>query len=106
MTSTSDLPWVEPGAFEVADDVWRVPLPLPNDGLRAVNVYVLVTPDGLVCIDGGWAIPESRDLFVKALGTMGHDLADVTRFLVTHVHRDHYTQAVSVRREVGAHVGL
>jgi glyoxylase-like metal-dependent hydrolase (beta-lactamase superfamily II) len=106
VTSTSDLPWVEPGAFEVADDVWRVPLPLPNDGLRAVNVYVLVTPDGLVCVDGGWAIPGSRDLFVKALGTMGHDLADVTRFLVTHVHRDHYTQAVSVRREVGAHVGL
>ncbi|MCU1623136.1 MAG: hypothetical protein JWL79_1981 [Frankiales bacterium] len=106
MTSTSELPWVEPGAFEVADDVWRVPLPLPNDGLRAVNVYVVVTPDGLVCVDGGWAIPESRDLFVKALGTMGHDLVDVRRFLVTHVHRDHYTQAVSVRQETGAHVGL
>ena len=106
MTSTSELPWVEPGAFEVADDVWRVPLPLPNDGLRAVNVYVVRTPDGLVCVDGGWAIPESRDLFVKSLGTLGHELADVTRFLVTHVHRDHYTQAVSVRAEVGAHVGL
>lgn len=106
MTSTSELPWVEPGAFEVADDVWRVPLPLPNDGLRAVNVYVVPTPDGLVCVDGGWAIPESRDLFVKALGTMGYELADVTRFLVTHVHRDHYTQAVAVRREVGSHIGL
>jgi glyoxylase-like metal-dependent hydrolase (beta-lactamase superfamily II) len=106
VTSTSQLPWVEPGAFEVADGVWRIPLPLPNDGLRAVNVYVVPTPDGLVCVDGGWAIPESRDLFVKALGTMGHELADVRRFLVTHVHRDHYTQAVSVRAEVGAHVGL
>jgi glyoxylase-like metal-dependent hydrolase (beta-lactamase superfamily II) len=90
----------------VADDVWRVPLPLPNDGLRAVNVYVVVTPDGLVCVDGGWAIPESRDLLVKALGTIGYALADITRFLVTHVHRDHYTQAVSVRGEVGSHIGL
>jgi glyoxylase-like metal-dependent hydrolase (beta-lactamase superfamily II) len=97
---------VEPGAFEVADDVWRIPLPLPNDGLRAVNVYVVRTPEGLVCVDGGWAIPESRDLLVKSLADMGHELADITRFLVTHVHRDHYTQAVSVRREVGAHVGL
>ena len=106
MTSTSQLPWVEPGAYEVADDVWRVPLPLPNDGLRAVNVYVVVTPDGLVCVDGGWAIPESRELFGSALTTIGYEVADVRRFLVTHVHRDHYTQAVAVRREVGAHVGL
>ncbi|MCW2807847.1 MAG: gloB, partial [Marmoricola sp.] len=30
------------------------------DGLRAVNVYVVETDDGLVLIDGGWAIPESR----------------------------------------------
>ncbi len=106
MTSTSELPWVEPGAFEVADDVWRVPLPLPNDGLRAVNVYVVVTPAGLVCVDGGWAIPESRELFGKALSTIGYDVADVQRFLVTHVHRDHYTQAVAIRREVGSHVAL
>jgi glyoxylase-like metal-dependent hydrolase (beta-lactamase superfamily II) len=106
MTATSDLPWVEPGAFEVADRVYRVPLPLPNDGLRAVNVYVIVTSDGLVCVDSGWGIPESKDLFVKALASMGHELSDVRRFLVTHVHRDHYTQAIDVRREVGSAVGL
>jgi glyoxylase-like metal-dependent hydrolase (beta-lactamase superfamily II) len=106
MTSTSSLPWVEPGAFEVADGVFRVPLPLPNDGLRAVNVYVLVTGDGLVCIDAGWAIPESKTLFVAALASLGHGLEDVRRFLVTHVHRDHYTQAVDVRRDTGALVGL
>jgi glyoxylase-like metal-dependent hydrolase (beta-lactamase superfamily II) len=83
-----------------------VPLPLPNDGLRAVNVYVIVTDVGLVCIDAGWAIPESKSLFVKALDSLGFALADVTRFLVTHVHRDHYTQAVDVRRDVGSRVAL
>ncbi|MGH3629143.1 MAG: MBL fold metallo-hydrolase, partial [Sciscionella sp.] len=31
--------WEEPGAFPVAPGVHRIPLPLPNDGLRAVNVY-------------------------------------------------------------------
>ena len=106
MTSTSELPWVEPGAFEVAPAVFRVPLPLPNDGLRAVNVYIIVTDVGLVCIDAGWAIPESRALFGDALASLGFTLADITRFLVTHVHRDHYTQAVYVRREVGSRVGL
>lgn len=84
----------------------RVPLPLPNDGLKAVNVYVITTPDGLVCIDAGWAIPESKRLFVEALGSLGYALSDVTRFLVTHVHRDHYTQAVDVRRDVGSRIGL
>lgn len=106
MTSTSSLPWVDPGAFEVAPGVYRVPLPLPNDGLRAVNVYVIRTADGLVCIDAGWAIPESKRLFVEALSSLGHELGDVTRFLVTHVHRDHYTQAVDVRRDVGSRIGL
>jgi glyoxylase-like metal-dependent hydrolase (beta-lactamase superfamily II) len=97
---------VEPGAFEVAPRVFRVPLPLPNDGLRAVNVYVLQTDDGLVCIDAGWAIPEAKALLVKALDSLGCGLADITRFLVTHVHRDHYTQAIDVRRDVGSRIGL
>jgi glyoxylase-like metal-dependent hydrolase (beta-lactamase superfamily II) len=90
----------------VARDVYRVPLPLPNDGLRAVNVYVIVTDAGLVCVDAGWSIPESKALFVEALGSLGHALADVSRFLVTHVHRDHYTQAIDVRRDVGSMVAL
>ncbi len=106
MTSTASLPWVEPGAFEVVPGIYRIPLPLPNDGLRAVNVYVITTPDGLVCIDAGWSIPESKALLITSLESIGFGLADVTRFLVTHVHRDHYTQAIDVRRDVGARVGL
>ncbi len=106
MTSTSDLPWVDPGAEEVVPGVHRIALPLPNDGLRAVNVYVLATDDGLVCIDAGWAIPESRALLDTSLAQIGATVADITRFLVTHVHRDHYTQAVDVRRETGARIGL
>jgi len=106
VTSTSSLPWIEPGAFEVAPRVFRVPLPLPNDGLRAVNVYVLVTDDGPVCIDAGWAIPEAKSLLVKALDSLGFGLPDIRRFLITHVHRDHYTQAIDVRRVAGTRVGL
>jgi glyoxylase-like metal-dependent hydrolase (beta-lactamase superfamily II) len=98
--------WTDPGVEQVAPGVHRMPLPLPMDGLRAVNVYAVETPDGLTLVDGGWAVEASRTALEAALDEIDHKLGDVTRFLVTHVHRDHYTQAVVVRREVGAHVSL
>jgi glyoxylase-like metal-dependent hydrolase (beta-lactamase superfamily II) len=76
------------------------------DGLRAVNVYVLETDEGLTLIDGGWAIEEARALLERCLGDIDRKVSDITRFLVTHVHRDHYTQAVTVRREFGSHISL
>jgi glyoxylase-like metal-dependent hydrolase (beta-lactamase superfamily II) len=98
--------WTEPGAYPVAEGVYRIPLPLPQDSLRAVNVYVIESDDRLVLIDGGWALQESRDQLATALRGLGHEIPDIGRFLVTHMHRDHYTQAVAVRRETGATVGL
>ena len=102
----SDPHWTEPGAFEVAAGVHRIPLPLPMDGLRAVNVYALETEEGLTLVDGGWAVEAARARLDDALASMGAKVTDNTRILVTHVHRDHYTQAVAVRREVGSHVSL
>lgn len=102
----SGLTWTEPGAWPVAPGVTRIPLPLPMDGLRAVNVYVLETGDGLTLIDGGWAIPASRVQFESSMRAGGYALSDIRRFLVTHLHRDHYTQAYVVGREVGAEVAL
>lgn len=98
--------WTEAGAWPVVPGVVRIPLPLPMDGLRAVNVYVLETDDGLVLVDGGWAIEESRQQFSSSMRAAGYRLADIRRFLVTHMHRDHYTQAYVLGQEVGAEVSL
>lgn len=98
--------WVEPGPETVAPGVHRIPLPLPMDGLRAVNVYALEGGDGITLIDGGWALDVSRELLERSLRQLGHPLDAVRRVLVTHVHRDHYTQAVAIRRAVGASVAL
>lgn len=98
--------WATAGPQTIAPGVHRVPLPLPNDGLRAVNVYVLESERGLVLVDGGWAIPASRAVLADALSGLGRTLADITDVLVTHIHRDHYTQAVDLRRLVGARVRL
>ena len=54
--------WTAEGAWEVAPGIHRIPLPLPMDGLKAINVYVITTDDGLVLIDGGWSIEIARDL--------------------------------------------
>ena len=104
--STNSGAWVNEGVFEVAPGVHRIPLPLPNDGLRAVNVYVISTPTGLTLIDGGWAIPQSRALLEKGIKSLGAELTDIENFYVTHVHRDHYTLATAVRKEVGSTVHL
>ena len=102
----STASWTDPGLFTVAPGVHRVPLPLPTDGLRAVNVYVLEDGDGLVLIDSGWALTESQEALAAALAALGCGLGDVRHFLVTHVHRDHYTQAVELRRIFGSKVSL
>ncbi|MDA3628250.1 MBL fold metallo-hydrolase [Saccharopolyspora sp. WRP15-2] len=98
--------WMRPGAHEVAPGVHRIPLPLPNDGLRAVNVYAISDGDGLTLVDGGWALDEAREQLTAGLRKIGAGLGDIKRFLVTHAHRDHYTQAVAVRREYGSRVLL
>jgi glyoxylase-like metal-dependent hydrolase (beta-lactamase superfamily II) len=90
----------------VADGVHRIPLPLPNDGLRAVNVYAIETGDGLVLIDSGWALTDARSRLETALADLGFGFEDVQRFLVTHVHRDHYTMAVELRRTFGTRIAL
>jgi glyoxylase-like metal-dependent hydrolase (beta-lactamase superfamily II) len=98
--------WERAGAFEVAPGVHRIPLPLPGDGLRAVNVYAIADGERVVLVDSGWALAEARDRLAAALATIGYGFADVREFLVTHVHRDHYTQAVALRREFGTRVSL
>jgi glyoxylase-like metal-dependent hydrolase (beta-lactamase superfamily II) len=103
---TQRLQWIEEGAHQVAAGVYRIPLPLPSDGLRAVNVYAIEAASGLVLIDSGWALANARDQLERSLAAIGAALPDVRQFLVTHLHRDHYTQAIEVRRLFGTPVAL
>jgi glyoxylase-like metal-dependent hydrolase (beta-lactamase superfamily II) len=98
--------WIEEGAHRVAPGVHRIPLPLPSDALRAVNVYAIEAAGGLVLIDSGWALANARDQLERSLARIGAGLPDVRQFLVTHLHRDHYTQAVAIRRLFGTPVAI
>jgi glyoxylase-like metal-dependent hydrolase (beta-lactamase superfamily II) len=103
---TSGTEWWATGAEEVADGVVRIPLPLYADGLRAVNVYGIRSDDGVVLIDGGWAVSDSIGFLDTELARFGHRLTDITDIYVTHLHRDHYTQAVVIRDRVGARLAV
>jgi glyoxylase-like metal-dependent hydrolase (beta-lactamase superfamily II) len=102
----AETTWDEPGVEQVLEGVFRIPLPLPNDGLRAVNVYAIVDGDGLVLIDGGWALAETQQRLERGLAEIEFKLSDIREFLVTHVHRDHYTGAIMVRRLLGTPVRI
>ncbi|MFB9315255.1 MBL fold metallo-hydrolase [Nocardioides plantarum] len=98
--------WSAAGCYPVAPGIHRIPLPMPNDGLRAVSVYAVESADGLALVDGGWHVPEAWDRLAAGLRAVGGDVTDVADVYVTHVHRDHYTLALELRRRVGARVHL
>jgi glyoxylase-like metal-dependent hydrolase (beta-lactamase superfamily II) len=98
--------WERPGAHEVAPGIHRIPLPLPGDSLKAVNIYAISDGERVVLIDGGWALEQAEELLAQSLRTIGYGLRDVRDYLVTHLHRDHYTQAVALRRHHGGRVSV
>ena len=105
-TGGDRLAWLEEGAHLVVPGIHRIPLPLPFDGLRAVNAYAIESADGLTMIDSGWMLDATKDQLERSLARIGAGFGDIRRFLVTHIHRDHYTQAIGLRRIFGMTVAL
>lgn len=104
--TTSAAWWGDLGCYQVADGVHRIPLTMPNDGLRAVNVYALEVEGGLVLVDGGWAVESAFGELESALAGIGRSPGEIRDVYVTHVHRDHYTFAVRLRERYGTRVHL
>ena len=104
--SPSDRAWEEPGAYPVSAGVFRIPLPLPGDGLRAVNVYAVQGDEAITLIDAGWSRPAAWEALAAGLRLVGAELGDVRTVLATHMHRDHFGQATALRHASGATVVL
>ncbi|WP_169813512.1 MBL fold metallo-hydrolase [Nocardia vaccinii] len=81
-------------------------LPIPDAALRAINVYILASADGVVMIDGGWADPRCAQALREGLGELGLMPADISDIYVTHLHHDHYSLALQLRRQHGCKVHL
>lgn len=54
----------------------------------------------------GFATEESERVLVDSLSELGICIDDVAQILVTHVHWDHYSQALKLQRRHGISVGL
>ncbi|MEA2168899.1 MAG: hypothetical protein QOF76_2199 [Solirubrobacteraceae bacterium] len=98
--------WTEPGTFEVAPGVHRIPLPLPGDGLRAINVYALDDGDGITLVDCGWRHPKAVEALRAGLAALGSDGRNVTRVIATHAHYDHYGLTAYLRDHAGCEIAL
>jgi glyoxylase-like metal-dependent hydrolase (beta-lactamase superfamily II) len=98
--------WSDPEIETVLPGLHRVPLPLPGDALKAVNVYLIENDDGYTLIDSGWDNPTSWEALGEGLRRAGTDVREVRRVLVTHLHHDHLGQASAISRAAGASVWL
>jgi glyoxylase-like metal-dependent hydrolase (beta-lactamase superfamily II) len=98
--------WTEPKVEDLGGGVHRIPLPLPMDGLKAVNVYAITDPGGVDLIDAGIALVPARERLTEGLRQIGYELGDVRNFFVTHIHIDHYSLAVELRRAFPSVISL
>jgi len=98
MSAADRHAWTEPAVEDLGGRVYRIPLPLEMDALRAVNVYAIADAEGVDLIDGGIALVAARQRLTDALAEIGYELGDIRNFFVTHIHADHYSLAVELRQ--------
>jgi len=97
---------VMPPAEQLDQDLWSLPVPIPDNPLRYVSVYAFGTSEGLVLIDAGWGSEEPWQALLAGLESIGAGVADVCGVLVTHMHFDHVGLAGRVRQASGAWIAM
>jgi len=106
MTNRPAVSMPLPPVERVRPGVWSIPVPLPNNSLRYVLVYLFETERGAYLIDAGWNTDEAYEALDAGLATAGYAMTDVRGVLVTHIHPDHYGLAGRIRTASGAWVAL
>jgi glyoxylase-like metal-dependent hydrolase (beta-lactamase superfamily II) len=72
--------------------------------LGFVNAYLVEVGSELVLIDAGF--PNDASLISGAIESLGLDLQNLRRIVLTHAHIDHYGAAVDLRNLTGARIML
>jgi len=73
---------------EVLKNIYRIPIPLPDNPLRELNSYFIKDSNRSLLIDTGFRHPECRQALEAGFNELGESLSEVDIFL-THMHADH-----------------
>lgn len=73
---------------KIRENLYRIPVTLPNSPLRILNSYVLTSDDRNIVIDTGFRLPECLETMREGLAEIGVDM-NKTDILLTHMHSDH-----------------
>lgn len=90
--------------FEVADGVWRIPLPT-GFASGDVNLY-WIDGDDPILVDTGVLGDRSYALLDEALTDAGRSIEEVRTLLLTHSHVDHAANAWRIREASGCPVKI
>ncbi len=73
---------------EVMENIYRIPVPLPNNPLRELNCYLIRGKDRSLLIDTGFRQEPCREALFSGLRELDVHMED-TDVLLTHLHSDH-----------------
>lgn len=72
----------------IADDIWKIEVPLPGNPLRATNAYLIRGGERNLLIDTGFNNDTCHNALQSALTSLDAAMGD-TDIFVTHMHADH-----------------
>ncbi len=80
---------------QLAPGLYTIPVPLPNNPLKNLNVY-LIRGERNLLVDTGFRQLECREALLRGLRELGVSMEDTDIFL-THLHSDHTGLAPEIR---------
>ncbi|MCI4011906.1 MBL fold metallo-hydrolase [Brevibacterium sp. ZH18] len=78
-----------PDVENVAEGVWAIPVPIPNNPLVYTYCYAVADGSGVILIDPGWDGKDQYLALTSALESLGFAVANIHGIAITHYHRDH-----------------
>lgn len=73
---------------KIITNLYKIEIPLPQNPLKALNSYVIKSPERNLLVDTGWNQQECLNAMQAGLRELGVDLKK-TDFFITHFHADH-----------------
>ena len=80
---------------EIIPNLYRIPVPLPDNPLRELNSYLIRGEDRSLLIDTGFRLPPCRRAMEEGLREAGADRSRLD-ILCTHIHTDHTGQCLDL----------